>query len=89
MKAKWTFALAIVLLASFAALAQDSESFYPIPAEPTPIIDSFTQSCLNFCARVYCASGSCGVYTDKNGQRACGCHDSTGISVNQNQIAEP
>lgn len=88
MKAKWTFALAVAVLTSFAAFAQDTQISYPIPAEPAPSVDSFQKNCLAFCAVAYCASGSCGVYTAENGQRACGCHDGNGSS-SSNQIAEP
>lgn len=70
MKAKWTFALAVALLSGFAALAQAIEASSPAPN----LNATFNKQCFDFCARAFCASGSCGPYIDANGQQACGCH---------------
>ena len=91
MKAKWTFALAAYLLTglfTLPALAAPADgpvcsiftatgSTHPVPDEgtPTPVVDDFTKACNAKCAVMYCAQGTCGVHTDKNGQRACGCYD--------------
>lgn len=78
MKPKFTFALALVLLASFAAVSQGSGiQPFPVEQQPEPI-DSFLKSCADFCAVAYCASGSCGVYTNAKGERDCGCHGGIG-----------
>lgn len=91
MKAKSTFVLAAFLLTALftlPALATPAgpacpvftaaEAAHPVPDDgtsPTPAIDEFTKECNARCAVMYCAKGTCGVHTDKNGQRACGCYD--------------
>lgn len=72
MKARSTFALATVLLASFVAVAQGTH--IPVPAEPASNAALSGKSCLSFCAVAFCPTGSCGPYINQNGQQACGCH---------------
>lgn len=62
MKAMVRLTLAVVLLASAVSL-------------PTTVAAAPPSACEQFCWTVRCGwQQSCGLYTDANGQLACGCH---------------
>jgi hypothetical protein len=72
MKAKLSFALAILAL-SLAAQPVPS----PEPDQPVAAPDK----CASFCAVVLCVPyQTCGLYINSSGQTVCGCHgDSSGV----------
>lgn len=72
MKTCLRLALAVFMLAGLVTVpaSVSGDSFTPVQQLGG---GSFDFQCAQFCMVALCAE-ACGVYTDENGQRACGCY---------------
>ncbi len=79
MKALLRLALAVVILAGVVTVPTSADSAslsWQIGS------GSFELQCAQFCMVALCPEPqTCGVFTDSNGQRACGCHNPYGGPV--------